>query len=106
MDDCWYVGVTKNGKVNQRLANHLGYGASGWTKTHKAISVYTVVAGDHEEALTRQLIAQYGEDKVRGHHFVQVENPSWTGLVSSIHGCVSNANPADLSLTEITSLFT
>jgi predicted GIY-YIG superfamily endonuclease len=103
-DDCWYVGITKNGKVNQRLANHLNYGASGWTKVHKPVSVYKVVEGDREEEITKKLIAKYGADKVRGWHYVQIHNPSFDGLSSDgVHGCLTTEAPV---VQDVSTLFT
>ena len=77
-DDCWYVGKTKNGNINNRLTQHLTQcGGSGWTYTHKPLSVYRVLKGDRELEVTKKLCERHGEDKVRGANFVKVKDPSW-----------------------------
>ena len=102
-DNCWYVGITKNGKINERLNNHLSYGASGWTKIHKPINVYKVVKGDREEEITKKLIAKYGFDKVRGWNYVKVNNPSFDELPNDgVHGCITIEAPV---VEDILSLF-
>lgn len=90
---CWYVGVSKNGSLNKRLSKHFSHGASGWTIIHKPIKVSFVVKSDHEERLTRSLIAQYGTDKVRGWNYVKVHNPSFEPLACTPDGCISPVEP-------------
>lgn len=95
-DNCWYVGITKNGKVNSRLKNHFDYGGAAWTRIHKPIKVHRVLMGNREEEVTRKLIERHGEDYVRGHNFVQVKNPSFKGIDasnSSISGCITIEPP-------------
>lgn len=91
--DCWYVGVSKNGSLNKRLFKHFSHGASGWTIIHKPTKVFSLVKGDHEEQLTRSLIAQYGADKVRGWNYVKVHNPSFEPLPFTPDGCISPVEP-------------
>lgn len=91
-NDCWYVGVTKNGKVNHRLTQHMTQcGGSGWTYTHKPIKVHRVLKGDREKEVTLKLIERHGKDKVRGSDFVKVHDPSWSHKqkVQNIHGCIT-----------------
>ena len=89
-NDCWYVGRTKNGKVNERINNHLNQCATaGWCFVHKPIKVHRVLKGDRETEVTKKMIDKYGEDKVRGGVFVKVHNPSWDHKHTNfnIHGC-------------------
>ena len=101
-DDCWYVGIAKNGQLNKRLARHLGYGASGWTMVHKALHVHQVLAGDREEEITKHMIDKYGESKVRGWHFVKVDGPTFEPFATPIHGCITLQEEA----CDVISLFT
>jgi hypothetical protein len=95
-DNCWYVGIAKNGQLNKRLALHLTSGASGWTMVHKAIRVHQVLAGDREEEMTKYMIDKYGPNKVRGWNYVQVHEPTFDAFTSAIHGCITLPNePSD-----------
>ena len=91
-DDCWYVGRTKNGKVNDRITQHMTQcGGSGWTYTHKPVKVHRVLKGDREREVTLKLIERHGKDKVRGSNFVKVYKPSWSHKhdPAAIHGCIT-----------------
>ena len=89
-DDCWYVGRSKNGKVNHRINQHMTQcGGSGWTYTHKPINVHRVLKGDREIEVTKELIKRHGKDKVRGANFVKVKDPSWSHKHKPTHGCIT-----------------
>ena len=76
-DECWYIGIVKNGRANKHLQNHLAYGVSGWTKVHKPIKVHAVVPGNHEKEFTMQYRELYGKDKVRGYIWSKCDNPDF-----------------------------
>lgn len=67
-DDCWYVGITIN--LNNRLSQHFSGDGSKWTKIHKPVSVERIIypadSDTIENDTTKEYIALYGADKVKG----------------------------------------
>jgi predicted GIY-YIG superfamily endonuclease len=105
-DECWYVGVVKNGMVNQHLRNHITYGSSGWCKVHKPLKVVKVLEGDREMEITLKMLDKYGGEKVRGWNYVKVHNPSLEHFAdpTGVHGCLSIDAP-EYTQEEIIELF-
>ena len=70
-DDCWYIG--KAGDVEKRIEQHNGSSGSAWTRLHKPIRVETIikdVSPFDEDRYTKEYMAKYGIDKVRGGSYV------------------------------------
>ena len=70
----YYVGKTDN--VPQRFQQHLQGQGSTWTKKYKPVSlVKTIknVSAFEEDKVTKEYMATYGVDKVRGGSYVQME---------------------------------
>ena len=69
----YYVGKTDN--VIHRYQQHRkGYG-SAWTRKYKAVSLEKIipnVSSFEEDKITKEYMAKYGIDKVRGGSYVQV----------------------------------
>jgi len=72
--DNYYVGRTKNGKINARINQHK-VGSAGWTFVHKFCEVVGVYKGDIEKEKTLELRKLYGKDKVRGYVWVKTDDP-------------------------------
>jgi branched-chain amino acid aminotransferase len=67
----WYVGKTNN--VIQRLQEHLNGTGSTWTKKYKPISLEKTlenVSPFEEDKVTKEYMAKYGIDRVRGGTYV------------------------------------
>jgi predicted GIY-YIG superfamily endonuclease len=73
-DHCWYIG--KSLSVEKRVQQHMNGGASVWTKAHAPISLqdtfYNVSPFD-EDKYTKEYMAKYGIDKVRGGSYVMMK---------------------------------
>jgi len=70
----YYVGKSDN--VMKRYEQHLNGRGSAWTKKYKPISVEKVienVSQFDEDKFTKEYMAKYGIDKVRGGTYVSVE---------------------------------
>jgi hypothetical protein len=70
-DECWYVG--KTGDVQRRVQQHRTGHGSVWTKLHRPVRleiIYPNVSIFDEDKYTKQYMAQYGIDKVRGGAYV------------------------------------
>lgn len=74
-DECWYIGISTD--LNRRLSQHWANDGAKWTKLHKPISVERIIFpadGDSvENDTTREYMALYGKDKVRGGSWCKVE---------------------------------
>ena len=69
----YYVGKSED--VQKRFQQHLKGGGSAWTRKHSPISVlktYTNVSHFEEDKVTKELMAKYGIDKVRGGSYSEV----------------------------------
>ena len=70
----YYVGKTNN--PMKRYQEHLEGRGSAWTKKHKPISVEKVIKNASpfdEDKYTKEYMAKYGIDKVRGGSYVSLE---------------------------------
>lgn len=70
-DDCWYIGRT--GDVDKRVQQHSGGSGSAWTRLHKPVGLEKVIEGASpfdEDKYTKEYMAKYGIDKVRGGSYV------------------------------------
>ena len=70
-DECWYVGKTAD--VQRRIHQHRSGNGSVWTKLHRPVRleiIYPNVSIFDEDKYTKQYMAQYGIDKVRGGSYV------------------------------------
>jgi len=70
----YYVGKSDN--VAKRYQQHLAGSGSAWTKLHRPVSlVKTIenVSPFQEDAITKEYMAKYGTDNVRGGSYVQVD---------------------------------
>ena len=70
----YYVG--KSNDVMKRYGEHLSGNGSAWTRKYKPISVEKVienVSPYQEDAFTKEYMAKYGIDKVRGGSYVSEE---------------------------------
>ena len=71
-DECWYVGKTA-GEIEKRVNAHMNGTGSAWTKLHRPICVHEQfinMSPFDEDKYTKQYMAQYGIDKVRGGAYV------------------------------------
>ena len=67
-DGCYYVGKTDR-LVQQRYAQHVAGKGSEWTKLHKPIKLLKYQNNSNiwlEDQWTKECVAKYGIDKVRG----------------------------------------
>ena len=70
----YYVGKTDN--VPQRFQQHLHGQGSAWTKKYKTVSLEKTIKHASvfdEDKVTKEYMAKYGVDKVRGGSYVQME---------------------------------
>ena len=70
----YYVGKSDN--VAKRYQQHLAGSGSAWTKLHRPVSlVKTIenVSPFQEDAITKEYMAKYGTENVRGGSYVQVD---------------------------------
>jgi len=70
----YYVGKTDN--VPQRFQQHLHGQGSAWTKKYKPVSLEKTIKHASvfdEDKVTKEYMAKYGVDKVRGGSYVQME---------------------------------
>ena len=70
----YYIGKSDN--VIARYQQHLDGKGSAWTKLHKPVSLVKTVEGASpfdEDKITKEYMAKYGIDKVRGGSYVQLE---------------------------------
>jgi predicted GIY-YIG superfamily endonuclease len=70
----YYVGKSDN--VMKRYQQHVGGGGSAWTKKYKPVSLEKTVENVspfEEDKITKEYMAKYGVDKVRGGSYVEVE---------------------------------
>ena len=71
-DECWYVGKTAS-DVEKRVHAHMNGTGSAWTKLHKPIGIHVTfcnVSAFDEDKYTKEYMAKYGMDKVRGGTYV------------------------------------
>jgi predicted GIY-YIG superfamily endonuclease len=69
----YYIGKSDN--VMSRYQQHLTGNGSAWTRAHKPISVERVIENASpfdEDRYTKEYMAKYGIDKVRGGSYVEV----------------------------------
>lgn len=72
-NDRYYVGKTNN--VEKRYQEHLDGNGSLWTKTYKPLSIEKVldlISDFDEDKYTKEYMAKYGIDKVRGGSYIEV----------------------------------
>jgi predicted GIY-YIG superfamily endonuclease len=70
----YYIGKSDN--VIARYQQHLDGKGSAWTKLHKPVSLVKTVEGASpfdEDKITKEYMATYGIEKVRGGSYVQLE---------------------------------
>ena len=70
----YYVGKSDN--VAKRYQQHLAGSGSAWTKLHRPVSlVKTIenVSPFQEDAITKEYMAKYGTENVRGGSYVQLD---------------------------------
>ena len=70
----YYVGKSDN--VHKRYQQHLNGSGSAWTKKYKPISLEKTiqnVSSFEEDKVTKEYMAKYGIDKVRGGSYVEIE---------------------------------
>jgi hypothetical protein len=70
----WYVG--KSDTIDRRLLQHSTGVGSEWTKRYPPIDIVTVYGETSpfdEDKYTKELMAQYGMDNVRGGSYCQIE---------------------------------
>ena len=71
-DECWYVGKTA-GDIDKRVQYHMNGTGSAWTKLHRPINIherFLDVSPFDEDKYTKEYMAKYGMDKVRGGTYV------------------------------------
>lgn len=71
---CFYIGKSDN--VSKRYQEHVNGKGSAWTRLHKPISLERTVnhaSAFDEDKITKEYMAKYGIDKVRGGSYVQIE---------------------------------
>jgi predicted GIY-YIG superfamily endonuclease len=71
---CWYVGKSSN--PMKRFEEHLQGQGSAWTVLHKPIACEKVISNASafdEDKYTKEYMAKYGIDKVRGGTYVETE---------------------------------
>jgi len=71
-DECWYVGKTA-GDIHKRTQYHRNGTGSVWTKLHKPLHIHETflnVSPFDEDKYTKEYMAKYGIDKVRGGIYV------------------------------------
>ena len=72
----FYIGKTTN--MEQRFEQHLSGTAAAWTKKYKPISIERIIYDIHpydEDKFTKQYMATFGIDYVRGGSYTQVNLP-------------------------------
>ena len=70
----YYIGKTDN--VPQRFQQHLHGQGSAWTKKYKPVSLEKTIkhaSAFEEDKVTKEYMAKYGVDKVRGGSYVQMD---------------------------------
>ena len=70
----YYVGKSDN--VMKRYQQHLNGSGSAWTRKYKPISLVKIIENAspfEEDKLTKEYMAKYGIDKVRGGSYVELE---------------------------------
>ena len=73
IDGRYYVGRSDN--VQQRYQQHLNGDGSAWTKKYRPVSLVETIKGGifDEDKVTKQYMAKYGIDNVRGGSYVQIQ---------------------------------
>lgn len=69
----YYVGKTSD--VQNRFKQHVSGNGSAWTRKYKPISILKTVLGVsafEEDKVTKEFMARYGIDKVRGGTYIQI----------------------------------
>jgi predicted GIY-YIG superfamily endonuclease len=77
-NDKWYIGKTRD--LEKRYQEHETGPGSSWTSLHKPIDIEEKLedASDFDEdKLTKQYMAKYGINNVRGGSYVQLELNMW-----------------------------
>jgi len=72
-DGNYYIGKTSN--VIQRYQQHLNGDGSAWTRAYPPISLVKTIenaSAFDEDKVTKEYMAKYGIDKVRGGTYVQI----------------------------------
>jgi predicted GIY-YIG superfamily endonuclease len=70
----YYVG--KSSDVQSRFKQHVSGNGSAWTRKYKPISILKTIPGVsafEEDKVTKEYMARYGIDKVRGGTYVQID---------------------------------
>ena len=69
----WYVGKSDNHL--KRYQDHLNGTGSAWTKLYRPISLEKTIEGSvfDEDKITKEYMAKYGIENVRGGSYVQIE---------------------------------
>jgi len=70
----FYIGKSDN--VIKRYQEHLDGSGSAWTRAHKPVSLektFTNVSAFEEDKVTKEYMAKYGIEKVRGGSYVEVK---------------------------------
>jgi predicted GIY-YIG superfamily endonuclease len=70
----YYVGKSQN--IYSRYQEHLNGNGSSWTKKYRPVSLVKTLEGVspfEEDKVTKEYMARYGVDKVRGGSYVEVE---------------------------------
>lgn len=70
----YYIGKSQN--VIKRYQEHLNGSGSAWTRKYAPISLERTIEGASifdEDKITKEYMAKYGIDKVRGGSYVQIE---------------------------------
>lgn len=70
----FYIGKTDN--VQQRLQQHMQGQGSNWTRKYKPLSLEKTIKNAspfEEDKVTKEYMAKYGVDKVRGGSYVQMD---------------------------------
>lgn len=69
----WYIGKSDN--PLKRYQDHLNGTGSAWTKLYKPISLEKTIEGSafDEDKITKEYMAKYGIENVRGGSYVQIE---------------------------------
>ena len=85
----YYVGKTND--VQRRYEEHLNGHGSAWTRKYRPITLERTISGASsfdEDKVTKELMAKYGIEKVRGGTYVKVDLDvlQWESLILELRG--------------------